>query len=80
MWLITKDKKTGELGLVNRFQREVQIQVWVLNGITVPSIVLRQYSTPEEASDFLIEIQEISDQINKILEKDEEKFGNDLKL
>ena len=41
----------------------------------IPSFVLKEFETVEHASDFLIEMQRISQMINDILKKDEEKFG-----
>ena len=70
-WLVVKHKETGELSIVNRVTRERQIQLWVLNGLVVPSIVMRSYRNIEEAADFLTEIYTISEMINNILEKDE---------
>ena len=74
-WLIIKHLTTGELSLVNSLVRCHQVQLWASNHMDIPSYVIREFETIEQASDYLIEMLRVSELIKSILQKDEEKFG-----
>lgn len=71
IWLIVKDTGTGELSLVNSIVRQHQLQLWAVNCIIVPSIVIKEFTHLENASDYLIEMLRVSKLLKSILnEKD----------
>jgi len=68
-WLIVKHTETGELSLVNSIVRRHQVQLWAANCIVIPSIVIKEFTHIENASDYLIEMLRVSELIKDVLNK-----------
>jgi len=68
-WLVLKNKKTGELSLSSRRSREIYLEICLSQGTIIPSLVLKEFDSPEEASEYLIEMNRINEVIKYVLNK-----------
>lgn len=70
LWFVIKHRATGELSIVNSLVREHQLQLWAVNCMVVPSYVIKEFKELEEAGNFMVEMNAISEMLNNILKKD----------
>jgi hypothetical protein len=67
-WLVCKNKMTGELFVMPRSVRELMIGVLTDFNNGVNSIVVKGFENIDDASQYLIELNETDKLINKTLE------------
>jgi hypothetical protein len=69
MWLVLKNKKTGELSVCSRRSRDIFLEDCLLRGKVVPTIVEKEFDYSEEATNYLVEMRKINEIIKSCLNK-----------
>lgn len=69
MWCICIDKESGDLFVMERVERETMLSVLLDLKQPIPSFVLREKETKEEAEKYIEEIKAANDLIEKTFPK-----------
>ena len=67
-WLVCKNKTDGELFIMSRLAREISLNVLLDIEKGINSIVVKSFEDIDQATDYLIEINDADKLINKIIE------------
>ncbi len=67
-WLVCKNKTDGELFIMSRLAREISLNVLLDIEKGINSMVVKGFDNIDQATDYLIEMNEADKLINKIIE------------
>lgn len=70
IWFVVKNKYDGYLALKHPKVMSMELEHCTLYGNPLPYKIVKEFETIEQAADFLIEINNISEMINNILKKE----------